>query len=817
MHSNDSPKRPALTLIEVMLAMTLSLLIMLALAATFKLIGDQITKSQSDLDLSADIREVAATLRQEVRRSTLVGNTAPPVSDGRGYVVYHEGPMTSQTTSQVDLGRLDRRQQDAVDYLPSNRYGDLDDYLAFTATAPSNSPFMGYIPYGVLAAKIFQEGRKANNSFVFPGPNGAYTLADARRLVPFYSTQAEIAYWLSPDWDSNPDGTISYVNGKPVFRDRGANQDFLPDRLNLHRRVLLIRDDLNMSLSDISDANNTTAPPVNYDVLPFLLPSQQIVPMHLAWAPTLVNDSQNSVAPGVWHNKANQNASKIDAPNWLVGVARLQQIMDLSISRVVNQWDTPNAFGPASTRTGTGQPTPITGPAPPPPMLFPNSNFGMPENAVRANSLSGGENDVTRPQNRFAHVRMPNDLLINRDWLASTMPLLALSPPHEFIKNNRQPAADPSRAMPSQADPSSGADYGKFTMVGFLRPEFNLAERVVNEFGSIVDIERGGEDVIAKNVLSFDVRVFDPNAPSFVWVGPDGQEGVAGVDDNGDDESSFLSNPLLGGLSQFDPGELGWVGSDDMFLPLDDLSIRNVVQQTDFGNVPVRFRYQPVGNGAFVDLDCLRLSGSPFSGPNGIVTISNYANMGLLSPDFVGGNAQPLGTLLGFPRSLQQSGRFVIQRGGAAPLVVSSFYQAVFDTWTQSYLDDGFDQEGLSEATWVWPGTGNGTGPPIYPPGQIVSAQKEYSAFPTNYTTERLANETLTTPVSAISWSNMGQVDFGAFEDNGSLDGGRLASGPNRIDSRPPIEAPLQGIQIQLRLIDPATGQIRQQTIVEKF
>ena len=45
-HPNYHRSRFALTLIEVMLAMTLSLVMMLALAATFKLIGDRITKSQ---------------------------------------------------------------------------------------------------------------------------------------------------------------------------------------------------------------------------------------------------------------------------------------------------------------------------------------------------------------------------------------------------------------------------------------------------------------------------------------------------------------------------------------------------------------------------------------------------------------------------------------------------------------------------------------------------------------------------------------------------------------------------------------------------
>ena len=60
------------------------------------------------------------------------------------------------------------------------------------------------------------------------------------------------------------------------------------------------------------------------------------------------------------------------------------------------------------------------------------------------------------------------------------------------------------------------------------------------------DGKRGGEDLLLSNVLSFDIKVWDPAAS----LGPDGAPGRAGVDDDG-----------VNGID--DPGERGAWGSDD--------------------------------------------------------------------------------------------------------------------------------------------------------------------------------------------------------------------------------------------------------------
>lgn len=75
---------------------------------------------------------------------------------------------------------------------------------------------------------------------------------------------------------------------------------------------------------------------------------------------------------------------------------------------------------------------------------------------------------------------------------------------------------------------------------------YNTTTGVVQFGGTDAKGPRAGEDVIMSNVLAFDIKVWDPAAS----VGPDGQPGFAGVDDDG-----------LNGID--DPGELGFYGSDD--------------------------------------------------------------------------------------------------------------------------------------------------------------------------------------------------------------------------------------------------------------
>lgn len=91
---------------------------------------------------------------------------------------------------------------------------------------------------------------------------------------------------------------------------------------------------------------------------------------------------------------------------------------------------------------------------------------------VAANSLE----DLADPANRFAHVQIPIP-----GTVSTTMPVMALG----------------ARLPVNGLDPSGTLQVGS----GFLHPAFVLLNN------------RAGEDLLASNVLAFDIKLFDPDVP----------------------------------------------------------------------------------------------------------------------------------------------------------------------------------------------------------------------------------------------------------------------------------------------------------------
>jgi hypothetical protein len=833
-------RRRAFTILEVLIALTAALLLMLGLARAYKFLGDKITERQSELDLSSRLRDVALRLRDELLRATSEMNPPAKTSASEGYLVYHEGPFTDSTTI---LGSVPHPTPSDVTYFPDSRIGDIDDFLAFTSRAKEGAPFVGFIPRGVLYARRLADGQMTTAEI------GSYTAASASELVPFYSDVAEIAYWLSPQWErtrtgneagalvydtSNPDGggnTSLY----PIYRDR--NGDLLPDRLRLHRRVLLVRPDLNMTPAEMNAVNvangssgPTTTPETRHvPVIPFLVPdgsgNAQIVPLSRLDGLSDAYTGNTPFVPGLWLNSGDPSQQNTAAPHWLTGIARLQQIMDLSISRVTDRWTQPGTFP-----------------------------FGMPTALTKANSLA----ELSRPENRFAHVRIPQQV-ISGDTAGSSMPQIALCPPHPYLTArfssppnlpdpNDPLLTDTPVTFPEQANHVVGnapgdapylGQYGRFTMTTFLRPEFNLADRVStvgagNPPFATVSTNRGGTDVIADNLVAFDIQVFDPSAPRFVWSGDDGQPGIAGVNDDGVGATDNLT-------------ELGWPQTDDEVVPVNSPRINEAYinngnrTQADWFITPAT-EFRVVDQGDFVDLGYMRLAGgpmrglvqfdesgtviaqppvnqasivqrhrdfaSPFSGfdvtSNVGVTTGSIANITTLNP----------GSL--FPTSWEQSGRFIVsQPGGLSSL--SSFYQPVYDTWTDSYSTDPYDQEGALYGAFL-----NSNG--------IAGSEFGIEVGGVNsvpfYTEQRVAQDNSSTVSSAgravaiRRWTSAdgGQANQGAFSDQNAGKGGIPANASDTpIRVTPPVPEPLRALKVSIRVFDVEASTIRQQTVIQEF
>jgi type II secretory pathway pseudopilin PulG len=250
---------------------------------------------------------------------------------------------------------------------------------------------------------------------------------------------------------------------------------------------------------------------------------------------------------------------------------------------------------------------------------------------VAANSLA----DLVDPANRFAHYRLrptANTL---------SMPILALSPRIDmpYTASDAGSIAISNPPLP-----------GEFQS-GFLHPAFML----IGPAGS-----RVGEDVLANNILAFDVTGYDEGAPVVAFAGADGQPGVAGVDDDSDGNVDNAS-------------ELGFDGSDDSILGPWDAGYGAAITNTS--NPPVF-----VSTGAYVDLGWARkLQSHQFAVNQNNNLWSPLSGYG--QANFVASNGN-----IPFTEALYKSGQ-VIQAGNNF-----SVLQPSYDSWSSLYEHDGILQ-----------------------------------------------------------------------------------------------------------------------------
>lgn len=517
-------RRPAFTIPEMLIAMAVTLLMMVALGRMFQSVGKGMQDSRASVEMSARLRTITFRLNDELSRCTAAVSHTPSQGEGTGYLVYYDGPLSDAT--MLLTGATPRPQDELLDYRASGRYGDYDDYLAFTAVASGDSYFTGVVPYGLMTSRYPQQY-----------PAG---VQDATSPVTITSKYAEIAYWVQPA--TNPAGGIV------------LNEDGLPRQLNLHRRVLLIRPDLNN---------------INSGVLPGL------------------------VVGGAW-------------PDNYRDLAAIFQNHDLSVHRV----------------------------------LAPN---GAPSNLVAANSLS----DLTAPHNRFGHIRVPGNrgplTGLGNPTQVTSMPVLDLDGPGST--GTFLPTASAAGLLGRPVEPTSGLLSSNYTLTGFRR----------------------GDDIVMANVLAFDVKIFDSQAPVIIHVGADGRPGSA-------------PNPN-------DPAYYGTLGSDDVVLTPNDPGFLVAIRSASPAN------FIAASRGAFVDLNYVYQAAGAVQAPAGAGNPILATNLAAFCNTPFSGFDIESALPFRFPTSLQKSGVYLPQATSGSQL---GFYQPRFDTFTRNYEFDGFRQGPLS-------------------------------------------------------------------------------------------------------------------------
>ncbi len=739
------------TIIEVMVALAITMIMMGALAQAFKYLGTRMQAGRAEVELSSKVRSTSVRLRDELRRTTARINALPQTNtkEGNGYFTYYEGPHSDLTTSLYGAQMQDTDRQAFV-YMAS-RVGDYDDYLAFTVQAPAGSWFTGKVPRFVAD----------------PTNRAGLPVYDPFEPVEITSQYAEVVYWVSPEWERDRAAQVTYpgTDHRNIFvkqtaaagnydlfvpQIRDDNSDALPDRLMLRRRVLLIRPDLNLpegfipipqlSFSDARDdfwfwnqyTSGSGATPLPY--------------MAANWS---------------------TNPTAFFQSNWLVGMQLVYQLCDLSVSR---------RFAPAG--------GPLAGlPLTPAATLTPPGNNPPREFGIHANTLA----DLAAPHNRFAHVRMPGELFGAAANTQTTMPLLALTGSEKFLSLSPSPALHLPYPKPIMPGVTATAPP---IMNGFVIPNFELSSFAANLLGD-TRWDRTGEDVIAIDVLGFDVQAFDPTAPVIMSNGNDGAPGTINNDDGG-----------LGGTVD-DILEQGATGTDDLLITPSDPAYFSVLvhgaltpgaaypatpafindgYDATTVSIPARAQFATIADqGAYVDLNYVFQSGgtlqdlwfqmlNPSGSMNGPAYIT-MANRRLVS-DFSGyASSVPASANEATTTSvnLRRSGRAVFTGSAASPTL--ALLQPAFDTYSNCYESDGMYQvsgiAGSPAGTWWMLGT---------------STQADRAV-------------------------------------NG-LDDPSTAPGADDISERetlPPYGSALRAIQVRIRLEDTGTRQFKQMNIIHDF
>ncbi len=247
------------TLVEMLVAMAITLLMMAALARSFGFVGRKVQESRADTELASKLRDITTRLSDELSQCTVNLTPNGGEEDQLGYFVYYEGPMTNATSSLFRA--FDNATGDVV--LNDSRYGDFDDYIAFTAVAQGNNWFTGKVPRYLLDQKTAEIG---GSSYSLPSP-----ASTAFEPVMIRSKYAEIVYFASPEYaPSSLPASPAYidVDGDLDLGSGSAIENGLPDRIRIHRRVLLIRPDLNLANGMLPIQNNGTVDFMRADAWP---------------------------------------------------------------------------------------------------------------------------------------------------------------------------------------------------------------------------------------------------------------------------------------------------------------------------------------------------------------------------------------------------------------------------------------------------------------------------------------------------------------------------------------------------------------------
>ena len=178
-----------MTLVEMLVAMTMTLIVMGIVAQLFGFIAMTLSRSRNTIEMSTDVRSVANLLRRDLAGLTV--KTLPPAAaDGDcGYLEVLEGSASDQSAGFAQLT------------------GDCDDAVLFT-TRSIDGPFVGRFTNGVAANAI--ESPVAEVAwFCLPSPAAFQTVAGSTLYTLYRRQLLVMEYVGAGDFDTGGANRIS--------------------------------------------------------------------------------------------------------------------------------------------------------------------------------------------------------------------------------------------------------------------------------------------------------------------------------------------------------------------------------------------------------------------------------------------------------------------------------------------------------------------------------------------------------------------------------------------------------------------------------
>jgi type II secretory pathway pseudopilin PulG len=492
-HSRDS--WPGFTLVELLVAISITLLIMATVVQVFTSVSDSVQKRRSMVEVSNQLRHVRNQLQSDLK-----GATCPTIPWTRpesnvGYFEVIEGPYSDfnpslltdglgthtdsavpeidHTTSTIPTSNVDHAIDTNMGWVTDGRgLGDHDDILAFT-TRNESSPFRGRAP---------------SFNTETDGTPRAYSEWDVQSIespvaeVVWYAVEAPI------DDPRYPDVETRAHFGEPGYR-------------TIYRRVLLVAPWLDYAYRDYAGVQRSRP-----GVLRILDPRVSFDDVHLALAALITFQERYDISARIeWDPTLMEgNGSWTIVANTLADLTKRENryehhgIHSLMGSDVQRRYPFPMA-------SGGGRDVPLN------PTFVADPEFGV---------LAGGAPDVVTHSiddgvSSF-EVRSPGSGTIVR-------PLVML---------NGQAIA---RAILNERGRLVHVTTG-------LAP---LGKIGVKE-------SRRGDDVMLTQALAFDVQVFDPHAPLYA-LGANGRPLVASdLQGRNRQQVAAIDATLVG------PGDEGW-------------------------------------------------------------------------------------------------------------------------------------------------------------------------------------------------------------------------------------------------------------------